>query len=135
VTGFVLERIAMSTQANHTVRKTVVAFLLVGVLGPPLIWAAHLQILYVLVPVANKTQSYVSLYATTVICCLLTLCCGFISWRDWENVRNTPADMESSALSGCTRFISVMGMASSVFFALTIFITGLATCFFKTNWD
>ncbi len=124
----------MPTQIRTPSLDTATRLLWLSVLGSPMIWAAHLQIVYSLVQVARKTKHYAPLYATTVICCLLVLTCGYASLRHWRRRPCQPETLESSSSAGVAGFMSAIGIAGSVFFAITVLATGLAVYFFKANW-
>jgi hypothetical protein len=116
-------------------RNRIPSLLWFGVLGSPTVWALHLQLLYLLVKVENRTHSAAYLYATTAACTAAVIFFGALSLRDWRAIRNSPDDTQSASVVGRTRFLGLLGIAGSFFFALTILATGVAVCFFKPDWS
>lgn len=125
----------MQVPTIELIRKTFLPSAVVAVLGPPIIWAIHLQTAYSLVVVAQRTQHYGPMYATTAVCLVLSLLFGLLAWRDWRKIRDDPANGQSDTPPGRTRFLSLIGMVNGVFFAIVILATGLATFFFKAEWQ
>src|SRR5438045_9636248 len=74
-----------------------------GVLGGPIIWAAHLQILYCLVPVYCRTGSALWMHVTSVACVMISVAAGVTAWsclsraRDGESASASPRDAEVPA--------------------------------------
>ncbi|MDB5324913.1 MAG: hypothetical protein JWM57_482 [Phycisphaerales bacterium] len=122
----------MEQTTSHVWRAGLSASLLGGVLGSPVIWAVHLQLVYTLVKYAQRTQHYGLLYAATSGCLLLTIGCGVLSWNDWRRTGRASLDEPED---GRCRFLGVLGMFSSGLFTLVILATGLAEIYLNAAWD
>lgn len=122
----------MEPKTSHVWRAGLSGSLLGGILGAPILWAIHLQLVYTLVKHAQRTQHYTALHLTTAVCLLLTIFCGLLSWFDWRRVRQGALDAPDE--SRC-RFMAVLGMFSSGLFSIVILATGLAAFYFNAKWD
>jgi hypothetical protein len=130
-----MEVMAMSDPTVAGNRNRTRRSLWLGVLGSPSVWALHLQLLYLLVKVEKRTHSATYLYATTAACTAAVIYFGSLSVRDWLAIRSSPDDTQSASIVGRTRFLSLLGIAGSFFFALTILATGMAVYFLKPDWS
>jgi hypothetical protein len=98
-----------------------------GLLAGPVAWLLQLQVAYTLVPWAcAHDQQSISLHVVTVVALLLTGVGAVVSWRGWQRAgRELPGPAGGPIPR--SRFMAVMGLATSAFFFLTILIQGLAS--------
>ncbi|MEA2204901.1 MAG: hypothetical protein QOE77_1677 [Blastocatellia bacterium] len=114
-------------EASNTAREALALW--VGVLLPPIAWAAQMEINYALVRRACLIQRSAALYLVTGVALLLVLVAAFVSLSKWkESGAGWPS--ESSDPRTRLRFLSVLGLLSSGLFFLAIAAQGIATIIF-----
>jgi TRAP-type C4-dicarboxylate transport system permease small subunit len=99
-----------------------------GFVGAPLLWAAHFQLGYMLVPWLCKRQQYWVMHALTLLFLAASAWCIYLCWREWRHV-GAGADINEDAPTGRTRFAGLVGIMSSALFTLLIFSNHLPTFF------
>ena len=106
-----------------------------GVVIAPLVWGAHLQVEYMLVPWLCTTGRHWVGHTITLVSLLLTAWCVFLCWREWRLVgAGEPSGHEGGEV-GRTRFAGVLGMLSGSLFFLLIFAGHLPVFFLSPCWD
>jgi hypothetical protein len=105
-----------------------------GVLGGPIIWAAHLQILYCLVPVYCRTGSALWMHVTSVACVVVSVAAGLTAWSCLSRARagDSPTDEEVPAAR--PHFMALLGVANSALFTLIIIATAIASFMIDPCW-
>jgi amino acid transporter len=113
---------AMANEEQATTPKGLWVLLIAG----PLLAAAEQQANFVLVRQACSMQRNVALYVVTIVAMLLTIVTMMIAV---SILRRAGAEWptESSDLANRIRFISVLGILSSVMSFLVILAQGIAT--------
>jgi amino acid transporter len=113
---------AMANEEQATTPKGLWVLLIAG----PLLTAAEQQANFVLVRQACSMQRNVALYVVTIVAMLLTIATAMIGV---SILRRAGAEWptESSDLANRIRFISVLGILSSVMSFLVILAQGIAT--------
>ncbi len=97
-----------------------------GVLAGPLAFLLNLQVSYMLVPWACATGAQGTLYFVAAGALLLSGLGGLTSWRVWQRRgREWPGD-EAGAVPR-SRLLAVLGLLTSVLFALVIVAQGIPT--------
>lgn len=102
--------------------------LLLGVLGPPIIWAIRIGASYVLVPYACALRIPLMLHLVTLAALLATVGTGWMASKRW---RAAPARVEGSpgGEPSRDRFLGLFGVLSSAFFFLVMVAEGLANVY------
>jgi hypothetical protein len=127
----------MATPTLHHARQTFTFSLWLGVLGSPIAFLVHLQLLYLLVVPAQKSNSYFHLYLTTSACLLVAVICGVLSYWDLRCVHVPDLETRDTATgtdAGRTRFVAWLGILSGILFSLAILAAGIAPLFLKAKW-
>lgn len=98
-----------------------------GLLAGPVAWLLQLQVAYTLIPWAcTHDQQGISLHVVTLVALLLSVAGAFVSWREWQRAgRELPGPAGGPIPR--SRFMAVMGLATSAFFFLVILMQGLAS--------
>ncbi|MFN7138287.1 MAG: hypothetical protein ACK4UN_02990 [Limisphaerales bacterium] len=99
-----------------------------GVLAGPILWFAHQQISFLLVPWVCGPGNMLALHAATFVMLLLTVGAGLMAYWSWKQVRDRGSRQEDDIPSR-TLFMSVVGMTSSALFAIVILAQGLPNFF------
>jgi hypothetical protein len=99
--------------------------LILSMIGPPVLWLIHFEIIYAWVSPACAAHSRFVLFLTSGICFLLVLVLGGIGWsaRLAENQREEVARR--------VRFMAHVGVMISVLIALVIIAQTIATVVFN----
>jgi hypothetical protein len=84
----------------------------------PLAAATDLMLSYSLVQHACSTGHHYVLHAITIVCFLIALSGAPLAWKEYQTVRNS--DDEGGTSINRTYFLSIMGLASSIGFAVVI---------------
>jgi len=95
----------------------------------PVIVAIEMQANFVLVRQACSVQRNVSLYAVIIVAMLLTIATAVVAISIWRRAGTVWPD-EAGDLATRIRFISVLGILSSVMSFLVIVAQGIATIHF-----
>ena len=90
-----------------------------GVLAPPLIFLVHLELAYILVPLACETGTLVMAHATMAVAIALVLAAGILALRPIRAHGRRWPD-ESASLLSRDRFLAILGAFISVFVALAL---------------
>jgi hypothetical protein len=98
-----------------------------GLLAGPVAWLLQLQVAYTLVPWAcAHDQQSISLHVVTIVALLLCVGGAFVSWREWQRAGRDLPGAEGGPTPR-SRFMAVMGLATSAFFLLVILMQGVAS--------
>lgn len=90
-----------------------------GLLLPPVAVMANLEIAYALVPGACSARNELPVHLVHLICLLLAIGGGLISWRRWSAMgRQWPG--EEGGFAATARLLAVSGVLGGGFFALVI---------------
>ena len=95
------------------------------VLAPVIVAIQH-EMNYVLVRQACSAQRNMALYLVTLIALVLTIVTAFVSFTFWKRA-GVVWPSEESDLATRIRFVSVLGILSSVMSSLVILAQGIAT--------
>lgn len=106
---------AENTQAKAA---TAPAPQIVGVIIGPLAFGADLLVSYALVQHACSTGHHYVLHLVSVICLLIALSGAWLSLRQYQAVRS--ANDEGGSPFDRAHFVALLGMASSLWFAVVI---------------
>lgn len=107
-----------------------------GMIGAPAIWAIQLQLGYSLAPWACESNSvHTTLHIITIICILLALLGGYLSWIEWKRAGAGSPESTAGGIVSRARFTGAMGMAVSATAAITILAQGIASFFFEGCWQ
>lgn len=108
-------------------RSTGLPLLALLLLGPPVSWAAHLGLVYLLVTIDCETTWNGSGWTVALATVLLGAACaaaGVISWRRWRG--EEPREERSRLDAREPRpFVYLLGVAGAVLFGVTIVVTGV----------
>ncbi|HKY43093.1 MAG TPA: hypothetical protein VJM50_08350 [Pyrinomonadaceae bacterium] len=92
----------------------------------PIIVAIHHETNYVLVRQACSAQRNVVLYLVTLVSLVLTVLTTLVAFRIWRR-EGVVWPSEETDLATRIRFVSVLGILSSVMSFLVVFAQGIAT--------
>ena len=112
----------MAEEQQATTPKTLWMLIILA----PVIVAIHHETNFVLVRQACSAQRNVALYLVTIISLILTISTALVALRIWRRA-GVVWPSEAGDLATRIRFVSVMGILSSVMSFLVIFAQGLAT--------
>ena len=83
-----------------------------GVLGPPLLWLVHLQVGYMVVPLACHQHQPLIVHGVTVAAIVLTTVLGLFNVARWRRCGREWPDSSASVISQ-DRFLAATGLAIS----------------------
>lgn len=109
-----------SLPAWHDTRRA--ARLWFGILTGPIVWAALLELNYVLAYVACERRTAWFLHTATLAAALLTCVAGFVAWRSGPPVdagEGTPP-ISPATTEARARFMSLAGVAFSLWFLIVV---------------
>jgi hypothetical protein len=89
-----------------------------GVLLPPVAWALHLTLTYMLSAFACDPPWVFSFHVVSILALAMSLYGGWIGWRLWARVQDGPENEGGSV--GRSRFMAISAVALSALFALVI---------------
>src|SRR5436305_14269799 len=90
-----------------------------GLLGPPIAWLLHFQIIYSLVGYVCEAHSHMSIHVTSAVTIVLTLLCGLLSWKLLNPPPPATQTNESIEVPDARqRFMAQLGVMSSAMFTL-----------------
>lgn len=99
--------------------------LALGMLAPPVIWAARIGASYVLVPYVCARDATLLLQMLTLGALLGIAWAGVVAWRSWKATSNLD-QVEFGGTEARARFMALAGMLSSVLFFAVVVAEGLA---------
>ena len=91
-----------------------------GVLGPPLLCLAHLEVTYALVPKICPTGNIKLLRITSLCFLVLVLLSGFPSWRHARSRARADESALADPVAARIQFMSQLGLWTMALFALVI---------------
>jgi hypothetical protein len=103
-----------------------ISALWVGVLLAPVAWAAQQQALYAMVPWSCQTGHAFALHAVSLAAVLFALVGALVAWRNWSRAGRGESDDDRGGARARSRFLAVLGLVASLFFALVIVAQGIA---------
>jgi hypothetical protein len=86
---------------------------------PPVVVLANEQVSYMTVPWACARQAPVALHVVPIVALIVIALCGTLARRDWERTGRGLEDEAATVLTR-SRFLAMLGLASSVFCGLII---------------
>lgn len=101
----------------------------VGLFLAPAAFFSHLQIRYVLVPWACATNGWIWVHVVDVLGLALALLGAFFGWRTWQRAGREEPSEAAGALPR-TRMMGVMGVGTSLMFALVLLGQWMTSFFF-----
>jgi hypothetical protein len=103
----------------------------VGLFLAPAVFAAHLQIAYVLMRWACLRDGDVWVHVVDLLSIVLAGLGTFVAWRTWERAgRDAPGEMGGSLPR--TRFLGILGAGMSGLLTLLLFAQWIASFFIST---
>jgi hypothetical protein len=119
---------ATRTEPNETIRYTRWPGLLtltLGVVAGPIAVLVNEELIYVTNMWACGTRQQWAMHIVPLVCLLVTLGAGVLSWLDWVRVGRGTED-ESATVDSRSRFLALTGIAVSALSALIILAQWLA---------
>jgi hypothetical protein len=96
-----------------------------GLLVAPVAWAAQQQALYTMVAWACQTGHFFALHLVTFAAMAVAATGALVAWRTGSRAGGEESDDREGAVAR-TRFLSLLGLAESLFFVLVIAAQGIA---------
>src|SRR3954468_7230312 len=85
-----------------------------GILGPPIGWFIHFQIIYALVPRVCMTHSHAAMHVTTLVFLATTVACGLVAGKLLKPAPSEPGTIEPvETIPARPRFMAQVGIMSS----------------------
>lgn len=103
--------------------------LLVGFLGPPVAWALHLAVSYLLVTLDCSTSwngGRTSIIIATIIFAAAALSAGALGWRGWKRIQGRVEPGELLDPMRMRGFLTLSGVLMAVLFAGAIILAGMS---------
>jgi uncharacterized membrane protein YjdF len=97
-----------------------------GLLVAPLAWAAQQQSLYTMVAWACQTGHFFALHLVTFAAMAVAAAGALVAWRTGSRAGGEESDDDRGGAVARTRFLSMLGLAESLFFVLVIAAQGIA---------
>src|SRR3954447_1473957 len=102
----------------------------VGLFLAPAAFFTHIEVRYNLVPWACATNGQIWVHVVDVLALALALLGAFFAWRTWQSAGREEPSEAGGALPR-TRMMGVMGIGTSLMFALVIFGQWMTNFFFS----
>jgi hypothetical protein len=117
----------VATESRTELKSNAGVFALwVGVLLAPAAWAAQQQALYTMVPWACQTGHASALHAVSAAAVIVAAIGALVAWRNWARSGRAQSDDDRGGALSRSRFLAVLGLTASAFFALVIVAQGIA---------
>lgn len=108
-----------AASSEHFREPAGIAMLWFAVLAGPVAWTIGLNLDYSLVRVACVRETMLLLHLVTLVTLALAAAGGWVAWREWGRAGAELPGEEGGTLPR-SRFMSVLGLLGSAFFALVI---------------
>jgi hypothetical protein len=105
-----------------------------AVLGGPIVWLLQFQVNYMLVPWVCTTGHQCVRHLLALLALLLVLGGGWLACVEWRRQGRGGMEEDLPGFVGRTRFLSMLGMLSSILFALLIVMQDIASFFLSPCW-
>ena len=106
-----------------------------GVLGPPIIWLAHFQIIYTLVGYVCMKHSHVTMHLTSGITLAITIGCALLSWSLLKPPPSEePGNQPIETVPARPRFMALIGIMSGTMFSLVVIAQWIAAFMIDPCW-
>lgn len=106
-----------------------------GLLGPPIVWLLHFQIIYSLVGYVCEAHSHASIHIVSVLTIVITIGCGLISWKLLRPAPPSNSLTEpDETIPARPRFMAQMGLMSSALFTLVMIAQWIASFMIDPCW-
>jgi hypothetical protein len=101
-------------------------WLWVGLLLPPAVWSAQLEIVYLLTEYGCATANFLPVHITSAAALILSVFGGLVSWHNWMK---TGGEWKSESAEPISRssFMAILGVLTGALFSLVIFAQWLPT--------
>jgi hypothetical protein len=106
--------------------------LVLGFLGPPLVWALHLAVSYFLVALDCNTGwngGTTAVLLATAVGAAAALGAGAFAWRGWKRIRGSLVPGELLDPMRIRGFLTLSGVLMAVLFAGAIILAGVSPLF------
>jgi len=101
-------------------------WLWVGMLLPPIAWAAQLQTLYLTSEYGCASSNFFWNHVASICAFTLSFFGGFTAWREWHAAGASTEDESGKPISR-RRFMSMVGILTGALFSAIIFAQWLPT--------
>ncbi|HEY0426697.1 MAG TPA: hypothetical protein VGC76_02720 [Pyrinomonadaceae bacterium] len=98
----------------------------IGLLLPPLIWAAQLETVYLLSDYGCATANFLPIHIASAAALILSVSGGLISWHNWMKAGGEWKSEAAEPLAR-SRFLAILGVLTGALFSLVIFAQWLPT--------
>ena len=107
-----------------------------GILGPPIGWLVHFQIVYSLVPRVCKLHAHAIMHLITLVFLIILMACGLVAWKllpasTGGNGNNEPIE----TIPARPRFMAQVGIMSSALFTLVLIAQWIASFMLDPCWN
>ena len=133
----------MTTEKNVSAiagerRRTGVIALVFAAVGPGLVWAGYLALMYPFAHTACTTGVLIPMHAASVVAAAAILCLTWRGWRRWHSAQHAEP-WDATAESGDdpgpaelqrARFLGLVSLASGAFFLMVVLATWVAAFVF-----
>jgi hypothetical protein len=99
-----------------------------GVLGPPLLWLLHLQVGYVIVPLACRRSAPILVHGVTVAAIVIVAVMGFVALASWRRAGREWPDSSAGMISQ-DRFLAAIGLLIAALILAALVAQWLPTFF------
>ena len=100
-----------------------------GILGSIAIWAANLQVCYMLVPWACAHHDISVIFLSNASAMVLTIACGLLSPRDWLRAGRKSASSAEGSVMARGQFLGLLGLLVSGSVVLLVLLQTIAAMF------
>ena len=115
-----VQREATAEAAGPVTRTRVESALWLGILGPPMLLLLNQQLNYMLVPWTCRHEAPWVLHVVSLVLIAATAVVGLVAFRLWRDAGGSWESQGEGPLPR-SRFLALLGVASSAFSALIIF--------------
>jgi hypothetical protein len=104
------------------------AMLYGGMFLPPAAWMLHLTASYALAVRLCDGRHYWTLHLVLAVALMVVAAGGFLAWRGWQDT-GARVGGDDVGIIARSNFLATAGLASTVFFGLTIVLSEVANWF------
>ena len=106
-----------------------------GVLGGPIVWSLQQFAGYAVSRFSSEHRGLTGVHhAVSVVALLLAAGCTLLAWLDWHRLGDGEPRGSEPGVTGRSRFLAVLGIVTSGYFAIVILAQWIPVFFWDPGW-
>ena len=106
-----------------------------GVLGGPIVWSLQQFAGYAVSRFSSDHRGLTGAHhAISIVAFLAAAACALLAWLEWHRLGDGPPRGSEPGITGRSRFLAVLGIVTSGYFALVILSQWLPVFFLSPDW-